>query len=98
MQTPSCALETISEDVDATMQQFDVISLNVNELLMQTLALLQKEASQAITDREEIMHDQLVKSHEHITTLMEEGTDGVSWNVDMLKMYIEVMLENNEEI
>ena len=35
---PPCALVTRSEDVDATMQQFDVITLDLNELLMQTLA------------------------------------------------------------
>ena len=39
------ALETGSKDVDAFMQQFDVISLDVNELPTHTLMQLQKETS-----------------------------------------------------
>ena len=51
-------LTTGSEDVDATMQQFDLTSLDVNELLMQTLAQMQKETCQETMDHEEIVHDQ----------------------------------------
>ena len=34
---PPCALETGSKDVDAAMRQFDVISINVNEIPTQMI-------------------------------------------------------------
>ena len=54
------------------MQQFDVISLDFNELPMQILTFLKKETSQEITEQEDIVHDHLVKSQENIAQVKEE--------------------------
>ena len=55
-------LKTSSEDVDASLQQFQKIALDVNELPTHTLERLQKMASQELAEIAEIIEHHLLKS------------------------------------
>ena len=57
-------LETINENVDASLEQFQTIAFDVNELPTHTLVWLQKLGSQEVINREKSISDHLYKSQD----------------------------------
>ena len=62
------AVETPSEDIDMTLQQFEIIALDINKLLTHTLVRMQILVSQEIVDQEQIVGNHIKKFQEKQAT------------------------------
>ena len=61
VQIPLHMIETNSEGVNALLQQFQDLSLDINELWTQKLVQFQRVAIQELVDREQVIGDHLLR-------------------------------------
>ena len=64
VQIPSHTIKKNSEDVNASLQQFQDLSLDINELSTQTLVQLQRVANLELVGQEQITGDHILRSQE----------------------------------
>ena len=72
VQIPPRSLESGSEEVDALVDQFNTITLDVNEFPTYVLSRLHKTMIQELFDHEAIVYDHLAKSQKQVATTNEE--------------------------